>query len=75
MKCHFCKKREGEISISDEDGNSLLICEDCDLDMFDAYTLQKKMLKEINIQMRHHRKENNIPAINSLKHIKNALMT
>lgn len=74
MKCHFCKKREGEIPISDEKGNELLICERCDNDMFDAYTLQKKIIREINIQIRHHRTENNVSAVSSLKHIKNVLL-
>lgn len=74
MKCHFCKKREGEIPISDEDGNSLLICEKCDNDMFDAHTLQKKIIREINIQIRHHKARRNIPAINSLNHIKYVLL-
>jgi len=74
MKCHFCKKKEGEIPISDDKGNEFLICEDCDNDMFDARTLQNKMLKEINIQIRHHRREKNEAAVNSLKHIKSVLL-
>jgi len=74
MKCHFCKKKEGEISISDDKGKELLICEKCDNDLFDAYTLAKKLTKEINIQIRHHRKENNISAVKSLNYIKNLLL-
>jgi len=74
MKCHFCKKKEGEIPINDDKGNEFLICEDCDNDLFDAYTLAKKLTKEINIQIRHQRKENNIPAVSSLKHIRSLLL-
>jgi hypothetical protein len=74
MKCHFCKKGKGEIPICDENGKTLLICEQCDLDLFDARTLAMKLTKEINIQIRHHKESNNIPAVNSLKHIKNVLL-
>jgi protein-arginine kinase activator protein McsA len=71
MKCHICKKGKGEVSISDDKGKELLICEKCDNDLFDAYTLAKKLTKAINIQIRHHRKENNLPAVISLRHIRN----
>jgi len=74
MKCHICKKAEGEIPINDDKGNEFLICEDCDNDLFDAYTLAKKLTREINIQIRHQRNENNIPAVSSLKHIRSLLL-
>ena len=28
--CHFCSRREGEVSISDDDGIEYLICQWCD---------------------------------------------
>ena len=74
MICHICKKKEGEIPINDDKGNEFLICEDCDNGLFDAYTLAKKLTKEINIQIRHHRKEKNIPAVSSLKHIRSLIL-
>jgi protein-arginine kinase activator protein McsA len=74
MKCHFCHKRKGEIPISDDKGKQFLICEDCDNDLFDASTLAKKLTTEINIQIRHHREEGNVPAMNSLKHIRDLIL-
>jgi len=73
MKCHICKKKEGEISVCDNNGNEFLVCEDCDNDLFDARTLAKKLTKEINIQIKHHKRENNIPAVNSLEYLKGLL--
>ncbi len=73
MKCHFCKKGKGKIPICDDEGKTYWICEQCDLDLFDAYTLSQKMLKEIDIQIRHHRAEKNEPAVNSLVYLKSLL--
>ncbi|MFH1023480.1 MAG: hypothetical protein V1809_08820 [Planctomycetota bacterium] len=74
--CPFCHKRRGEISITDGDtGEELLICEPCDLDLFDAGTLRRKLEKEIAIQIKHHREERNIPAENSLKYILEVMRT
>jgi len=73
MKCHFCKKGKGEIPLSDDKGKEVLICGNCDLDLFDARTLSIKLIKEINIQIRHHREEKNEPAVNSLRYIKSLL--
>ena len=73
MKCRFCKKGKGEIPICDDKGKEFLICEECDLDLFDARTLAIKLTKEINIQIRHHKEEKNEPAVNSLRYIKSLL--
>ncbi len=73
MKCHFCKKEKGEIPIYDDKGKEILICETCGLDLFDARTLALKLTKEINIQIRHHKEEKNIPAVNSLRYLKTLL--
>lgn len=71
--CHFCKKGKGEIPLCDDKGKEILICELCDLDLFDARTLSIKLIKEINIQIKHHKKEKNEPAINSLRYLKSLL--
>ena len=73
MKCHFCKKGKGEIPICDEKGKTYWICEQCDLDNFDAYALSQKLIREINIQIKHHKKERNEPAVNSLRYLKGLL--
>jgi len=73
MRCQLCNKGKGEIPICDEKGKEILICELCDLDLFDARTLAIKMTKEINIQIRHHREERNTPAVNSLRYLKTLL--
>ena len=74
-KCHFCNKGKAEIPIQDgETGEELWICEKCDLELYDARTLAKKMEKAINVQIKHHRKEANIPAINSLEYLKEVLL-
>lgn len=70
IKCDLCKKRKGEIPVTDEKaGKQILICESCDLDLFDARTLQNKLVKEIKIQIKHHKKRQNIPAVNSLEYL------
>ena len=69
-KCDLCKKGKGQIPITDEKKNKeLWICEKCDSDLFDARTLRNTLIKEIKIQIKHHKKENNIHAVNSLKYL------
>jgi len=70
MKCHFCNKAQGEIPICDNKEKEFLICEDCDNDLFDINTLVQKLIREIDIQIRHHIEEKDIPAVNSLRYIK-----
>ncbi len=50
------------------------ICDHCDDDLFDARTLQRKVMKAINTQIRHHELEGNEPAVRSLQHIKNIML-
>jgi len=71
--CEFCKKGKGEIPLSDDKGKEHWICEACDNDLFDARTLSIKLIKEINIQIKHHKKEKNEPAVNSLLYLKSLL--
>lgn len=75
MICPFCKKRKGEIPIQDEKLNrELWICEECDLDLYDAGTLRDKMEKEIDVQISHHKKEGNIYAVRSLQYLREVLL-
>jgi len=74
-KCDLCKKRQGDVPICNENvKKELWICEQCDLDLFDARTLQEKVLREINIQISYHREERNYTAIRSLEHIKEFML-
>lgn len=69
-KCGLCKKRKAEIPVTDEKtGKQIWICESCDLDLFDIQTYRNKLLKEIEIQIRHHIQEGNVAAVNSLKYL------
>ena len=71
--CHLCKKAEGEIPVHDSNNKEILICEDCDRNLFNADALAKQLIREIDIQIRHHKEERNTPAINSLKYLKSLL--
>ena len=72
MKCKLCKKGKGEVPIVEND-KEIWICEKCDEEMYSREFLEKKLLREIGIQIRFHKLENDIPAINSLEHIKNII--
>lgn len=73
MKCKLCKKGKAEISICDAYDNEIIICEKCDLDLFDADTLKIRVIKEIDKQIEFHKEEDNKPAIASLEYIKEVI--
>ena len=73
--CPICKQRKGEVPIQDDTtGSEMWICEQCDADLFDARTLQERLVPKINVQIAHHRAEGNEPAIRSLEYIKDFML-
>jgi len=74
MKCPICQKRDGVLPVQEgRGGKQIEFCEKCDLDLFDAGTLSKKLRLEIKRQITFHEEEGNEPAINSLCYIESLL--
>lgn len=75
MKCEICKQGEATQPIFDEQvGKEIWVCTDCDAELFDAGTLQRKVIREIDQQIAHHDQEGNLPAVRSLAHIREFML-
>jgi hypothetical protein len=64
LKCRRCGKRPASTPIVDnKTGEELWICDECDKDLFDARTLQDRMVRESDVHNKHHQEEGNEPAV------------
>lgn len=69
-RCAKCEGGKGEIPISTEE-STFWVCEMCESEMFEVNTTL--IIQEIDTQIKHHKKEGNKSAINSLKYIREML--
>ena len=75
LKCRLCEKQPACKPVVDsKTGEEVWICDDCDKDLFDARTLQDRIVHEIDVQIKHHQEEGSEPAVRSLRHIKNVIL-
>ena len=59
MRCHFCKKAVGEVSICDDEGIEYWICFDCDEMLFGdeaerPHHSPSRTKKEVQHEPKHH---------------------
>lgn len=76
LKCRLCGKRPASTPIVDsETSEEVWICDECDKNLRDTQTLRDRIIHEIDVQIKHHQEEGNEPAIRSLEHIKDIMLT
>ncbi len=74
--CGLCGKGKAEIPIYDSNTEKeIWICEACDLEMFDARTLQERMATEIDAQIQQQLQYGNEGALLSLQRLRAALFS
>ena len=74
LKCRSCGKRPASQLMKDSAiGEEVWVCEECNEDLFDTRTLQDRIIRDIDVQIRHHQEEGHKLATRSQEHIKNVI--